>query len=206
MSRGVQGLTAGQRRFVEEDLVDLNATAAMRRAGLGGRHPCSAGSKMLGKAHVKAAVQRGVAQAIANRDDTVIMSRQMVLSEIARIAFTHVRDLAEWGWDDEGKAYLRVRPGQELTLAQSAAVADISVAGGVLKLKVEDRMAALLALARLLGAPGAEEAEGAQSAAAAEAEAAALRERLAAAPRETRQRLRELLAETFGGAGHDRQD
>lgn len=50
------GLTPKQQRFVEEYLVDLNATAAAKRAGYSARTAEWIGPQLLGKTHVAAAV------------------------------------------------------------------------------------------------------------------------------------------------------
>lgn len=52
-----QNLTDKQKRFIDEYLIDLNATAAARRAGYSERTANQIGPEMLGKAHIAEAIQ-----------------------------------------------------------------------------------------------------------------------------------------------------
>lgn len=58
MKRKTKGteLTPKQRRFVEEYLIDLNATAAARRAGYSERNADKIGPELLGKTRIAAAI------------------------------------------------------------------------------------------------------------------------------------------------------
>ena len=55
----MRGLTPKQQRFVEEYLVDLNATGAAKRAGYSARTAEWQGPQLLGKTNVAAAVAAG---------------------------------------------------------------------------------------------------------------------------------------------------
>lgn len=77
-------LTRKQRRFVEEYLVDLNATQAALRAGY--KHPDN-GRQLLTKTHVAAAIEQGQSQRAARTEITA----DRVLKEIAKVAFADVR-------------------------------------------------------------------------------------------------------------------
>ena len=52
------GLTAKQARFVDEYLIDLNATAAARRAGYATKNADRIGPELLGKTCVQQAIQK----------------------------------------------------------------------------------------------------------------------------------------------------
>ena len=54
------GLTEKQKRFVDEYLVDLNATAAAKRAGYSEKNADKIGSELLGKTRVSQAVQDAI--------------------------------------------------------------------------------------------------------------------------------------------------
>ncbi len=73
-------LTPKQKRFVAEYLVDLNATAAARRAGYSAKTADRIGPELLGKTCVSEAIQ----QAIREREKRTEITQDMVL----RIIFT----------------------------------------------------------------------------------------------------------------------
>ena len=54
-----EGLTPKQQRFVEEYLIDLNASAAYRRAGYSSGTPDVCGPRLLGNVGVQAAIEAG---------------------------------------------------------------------------------------------------------------------------------------------------
>ena len=71
-------LTAKQRRFVDEYLVDLNATQAAIRAGYADRNADKIASQLLGKSRVAAAI----ASAKSERSARVSVSADYVLSNL----------------------------------------------------------------------------------------------------------------------------
>ena len=81
------GLTAKQRRFVQEYLIDLNATAAAIRAGYSERTASVIGCQNLRKLQISAAI----AEAAKERAKRVELSSDRVLEEIARVAFADIR-------------------------------------------------------------------------------------------------------------------
>lgn len=82
-------LTPKQQRFVEEYLVDLNATQAAIRAGYSERTANEIGAENLAKPSVKAAVDL----ALAERAEKTGITAERVLSEIANMAFYDPSDL-----------------------------------------------------------------------------------------------------------------
>lgn len=74
-------LTDKQRAFVDEYLVDLNATQAAIRAGYSAKTAEWQGPQLLGKTHVAAAVRA----AQAERSDRVKVDADYVLSRLAEI-------------------------------------------------------------------------------------------------------------------------
>lgn len=74
-------LTPKQQRFVDEYLVDLNASAAARRAGYSARTADAIGRENLGKPTIAAAVQAH-RQALAERTGRTV---EAVMAEIQRI-------------------------------------------------------------------------------------------------------------------------
>jgi phage terminase small subunit len=79
-------LTAKQKRFVDEYLIDLNASQAAVRAGY--RHP-DIGRQQLTKSHVRDAVEK--AKALRVRRTQITQDR--VLQEEAKVAFSDPREL-----------------------------------------------------------------------------------------------------------------
>lgn len=75
------GLTPKQQRFVEQYLVDLNASAAARRAGYSAKTAEWQGPQLLRKTHVAAAISAGAA-AKAERTGRTVAA---VLADIGRV-------------------------------------------------------------------------------------------------------------------------
>ena len=82
-------LTARQQRFVDEYLIDLNATKAAIRAGYSENGAEVTGSKLLRVAKVSEAI----AKAQESRAERVHITQDRVLQELARIAFFDPRKL-----------------------------------------------------------------------------------------------------------------
>jgi phage terminase small subunit len=76
-------LTPKQRRFVEEYLIDLNATQAAHRAGYSGDTAYSIGHELLKKPEIVNAI--GEAQ--ARRSERTEITQDQVLQELALVAF-----------------------------------------------------------------------------------------------------------------------
>lgn len=83
------GLTDKQKRFVDEYLVDLNATQAAARAGYSARTANEQGARLLANASVRKAVQQGQQRSARKLEIT----RERVLREYARLAFFDPREL-----------------------------------------------------------------------------------------------------------------
>lgn len=137
-----------QQRFVEEYLIDLNATRAAIRAGYAPAAAQEQGSRLLSNAMVAAAIAR----AKAARAQRVAITADRVLQEIARLAFSDQRRL----FNEDGNLK---RP-HELDDDTAAAVASIEIVTTergegavehVAKIKTWDKTKALDQLARHLG-------------------------------------------------------
>ena len=88
-------LTEKQRLFVEEYLIDMNATQAEIRAGYSAKTADVQGSRMLG--NVK--VQQAIAEAMAKRSKRTGVNQDRVVLELAKLAFVKMTDLV----DSEGR-------------------------------------------------------------------------------------------------------
>ena len=84
-----QKLTPKQARFVAEYLVDLNATQAAIRAGYSERTAAAQGVRLLRNVKVRDAV----AAAQGKRESRTEVTQDMVIRELARIAFSDMRKL-----------------------------------------------------------------------------------------------------------------
>ena len=84
-------LTEKQQRFVDEYLIDLNATQAAIRAGYSAKTADVQGSRMLG--NVK--VQQAVAEAMAARSKRTGVNQDRVVLELAKLAFVKMTDVVD---------------------------------------------------------------------------------------------------------------
>lgn len=84
-------LTVKQRMFVEEYLIDLNATQAAIRAGYSAKTADQQGSRML--ANVK--VQQAIAERMAERSKRTGVSQDRVVLELAKVAFLKMTDVVD---------------------------------------------------------------------------------------------------------------
>ena len=140
-------MTPKQQRFVEEYLVDLNATQAAIRAGYSARSAKSQGPSTL-KVPV---VAQAIARAQAARAERTRVTADRVVKELAKVAFGDPRRLLTWG--PKG---IELRDSQALTEAEAALVSEISEnktasGGGTRRVKLHCKMAALTALGRHFG-------------------------------------------------------
>jgi len=142
-------LTPKQKRFVAEYLIDLNATAAARRAGYSAKTADRIGPELLGKTCVSEAIQ----QAIQEREKRTEITQDMVLRETAKLAFFDIRKM----FDKNGKP-LDI---SELDADTAAALVGLDVqdiadpdgdyVGYVKKYKMADKVKALELLGKHFG-------------------------------------------------------
>lgn len=100
---------------MSEYLVDLNATQAAIRAGYSRKTASEQGSRLLRNVQVAAAVQAGQSKVLHRAD----LSRERVLEEMRRLAFSDIRTL----FDDQGN----LKPVHRLTADEAAALASVEV-------------------------------------------------------------------------------
>lgn len=84
-------LTEKQQHFVEEYLIDLNATQAAIRAGYSAKTADQQGSRML--ANVK--VKQAVAEKQAQRSKRTGVNQDRVVLELAKVAFAKITDIVD---------------------------------------------------------------------------------------------------------------
>jgi phage terminase small subunit len=88
-------LTPKQSIFVQEYLIDLNATQAAIRAGYSAKSACSMAFSMLRKHDIQTAIQ----VAMNKRSERTKITADNVLNEIAKMAFSNIKNI----YDDKGK-------------------------------------------------------------------------------------------------------
>lgn len=143
-------LTEKQKRFVEEYLIDLNATQAAIRAGYSVKRASEIGYQLL----QKTTVSEAIAAAMAERSRRTGITQDRVIQELAKIAFAKMTDFVEW--DGEG---VRFRDSSQLSDEDAACVAEVteqeiefeSGKKKTKKIKLHDKVAALEKLGRHLG-------------------------------------------------------
>lgn len=106
-----------QQRFVDEYLVDLNATQAAIRAGYSPRTAQVQSSDLLSKPMVADAVAR----AKAERSARIGLTADRVLQELAAIGFARMPDYADWGDGEQ----MQLKPSGELNEQQAAAIVQV---------------------------------------------------------------------------------
>lgn len=136
----VAKLTDKQKRFVDEYLVDLNATAAARRAGY--KDP-NIGRQLITKNNVSAEIQKRQEKLRGKLEIT----QERVLEELAAIAFANGADFATVNQN----GIVRITPTDEVPEEKKKAVASIKEGQYGTEVKVHDKVKALELLAKHLG-------------------------------------------------------
>lgn len=154
-------LTAKQQRFVDEYLVDLNATQAAIRAGYSKKTARSISNENLTKPDIQEAISKGMRE----RSGRVEITQDMVLKELAKIGFSDIRKVVRWGEtqvrmvdaDDDGAEDmvpyhgLALIDSTEIDDSIAGAIAEVSQTRDGLKVKLHDKKGALVDIGRHLG-------------------------------------------------------
>lgn len=110
-------LSLKQQLFVEEYLVDLNATQAAIRAGYAKKNADVTGPRLLGNVGIAKAIQ----EAFAARADRLGLTQDRVVQELMAIAFAAITDLASWNEDGE----LQIVRSDQLSPEAAAALKEV---------------------------------------------------------------------------------
>ena len=159
-------MTPKQQRFVEEYLIDLNATAAYRRAG----YEAEGNSAEVNAARLlrNAQVADAIAAAQGERSARTEITADLVLKELAKIGFADMRKLLKWTGnlprmdldraEETGEVeisaanFVRLFDSDELDDDIVGAISEISqTKDGALKVKLHDKQAALVNIGKHLG-------------------------------------------------------
>jgi len=139
-------LTAKQQRFVEEYLIDLNATQAAIRAGYSPKYADREGSRLVDNCRVSEAISR----VMAERSKRTGINADRILIEMAKIGFANIADVANF---DE--ATIRDNANNDDTAAiQSIKVKRIPTENGDIverEIKMYDKTKALIEMGKHVG-------------------------------------------------------
>lgn len=147
------GLTAKQQAFVDEYLVDLNATQAAIRAGYSERTAEQQGSRLLRNVQVQAAVR----EQMDARAERLGVTQDDVVQALRAIAFADLRDVVDWGREQDAASglwsvFVRLRDSAKLGDEAAVALNELRVdASGHLTVRLNDKLRALELLGRHLG-------------------------------------------------------
>lgn len=136
-------LTEKQKRFAQEYLVDLNATAAAKRAGYSEKSASRIAVELLNKTQVSAEIQKQQAK----RQKRTEITQEKVLQELAAIAFANGYDFAQV----IKPGVVRVIPTEEIPQDKRKAVASIKETANGTEIKTYDKVRALELLGKHLG-------------------------------------------------------
>ena len=136
-------MTKKQKRFVEEYLIDLNATQAAIRAGYSPDTAKEQGSRLLSNVNISAEVSR----AMAERSKRTGVNADRVVRELAKIAFVNADDVI-----DAETATVKPDASRDDTAAiQSVKVKTFGEDGLEREIKMADKIKALELLGKHLG-------------------------------------------------------
>jgi phage terminase small subunit len=140
------GLTLREHRFALAYLACGNAAQAARRIGIGPVIAGRTGMRLRHRPHVAAFIEKERA-ALAER---ARIDAERVMQELARIAFSDMRAIADWSQDD-----VTVKPAAAISEDAGAAIAELRLKPGRkglrTKIKLHSKPQALARLARILG-------------------------------------------------------
>lgn len=134
-----------QKRFCQEYIVDLNGTQAAIRAGYSEKTAKEQAARLLTNANIEEYIQ----ELIGKRSQRTQVTADMVIRELARIAFADPRRVMDWS--DGG---IIIRDSSDLSDDDAAIISEISFKPGQFgtskKIKLVDKLAALDKLGRHL--------------------------------------------------------
>jgi len=139
-------MTRKQERFVEEYLVDLNATQAAIRAGYSPVSANEQASRLLANANIRARVDTAMAE-LSKRTG---VSQERVIRELAKVAFVNPTDVIDF----ESAKLLDSATSDDTAAIASVKVKTIPTADGLgveREIKVADKLKALELLGKHFG-------------------------------------------------------
>ena len=138
-------LNERQRAFVNEYLKDFNATQAAIRAGYSKKTAYSLGSENLKKAEI----QEMLRERIKKREERTEITQDMVIKELAKIAFANVTDAVKI--EAKGLNRVKVLPTNEMPDDIISAIGSIKEGPYGVEIKLHDKLRAHEDLGKHLG-------------------------------------------------------
>lgn len=155
-------LTDKQKRFCEEYIVDLNASAAAIRVGYSENSAKQIGAENLSKPDLQNYIQ----ELQADRAERTLITADEIIIELKKIAFSNITDFVNVekkvkvhydDVDEDGKPLKEIYNGVVISETKSlpddkkSAIAEVSESKFGIKLKVHDKVRALELLGKHLG-------------------------------------------------------
>ena len=137
-------LNVKQKRFVEEYLIDLNATQAAIRAGYSEKTAYSSGQRLLKHVEIQAAIQKRQSKRAVRTEVT----QDRLINELAWLGFSDLRKVATW---DTTPDSIKLTGSADIDDDTAAALSEFSLTPTGFKVKLHDKLGALDKLARHLG-------------------------------------------------------
>lgn len=144
----LRGWTINQKqsRFIDEYLIDLNATRAYGEVYTGCSYETSQanGHKLLRNTEIKKEIEKRLDESMRS----LKLTRERILTEYEKIAFSNIDDFMKF----DGEVAL-LKPSEEIPTQQKACIQEINTTTGKdgegsLKFKLYDKMKALESLAK----------------------------------------------------------
>ena len=152
-------LTAKQERFINEYIIDLNASAAALRAGYSPKSAGKIGFQLLENTRIQAGLQK----AMKKREKRTEITADRVLAEYAKIAFADIKDFLAYGTvktqidfdEEQGKpifGYKQIVDARPSADIDGTMVNEVSIGkDGTFKFKLHDKKGALDMIGKHLG-------------------------------------------------------
>lgn len=136
-------LTEKQQRFVDEYLIDLNATQAAIRTGYSVKTANEQGARLL----ANVSVQQKIAEKMAERSKRTGVNQDRVVLELAKIAFVNAADVI----DPESATIKEGATNDDTAAIQSVKVKKGKGEGVEREIRLNDKLKALELLGKHLG-------------------------------------------------------
>jgi len=140
-------MTAKQKMFCNEYLVDLNATQAAIRAGYSVASARDIGYDNLTKTYIKAYIEKRIGKIIEKTEIT----QEKVLNELAKIGFATIEDYVEVDEDQYDDKVVRIKSTKDIPEDKKAAISSIKQGANGIEVKLHDKVRALENIGRHLG-------------------------------------------------------
>lgn len=134
-------LAPKRERFVEEYLIDLNATQAAIRAGYSEKTAKSQGQRLLTFDDVAREIERR-----RERLRKTSITPEKVMEEYLNLLHANMKNYVTWG-----PSGVKLKRSDELTEEEAAAVAEVAETQAGVKFKLHDKKAVLDSIAKMLG-------------------------------------------------------